>query len=33
MTTDPVARRYAEGVRLTFLGLAFGLSAAWLYTL
>ena len=30
---DPVARRYAEGLRLTALAMGFGLSAVWFLTL
>jgi len=33
MRSDPMARRYAEGVRLTFLGVGIGLSLLWLATL
>ena len=33
MTVDPAARVYAEWLRLTFVGMGFGLSALWVATL
>jgi hypothetical protein len=31
--SNPVARRYAEGIRLSALAMGFGLSAVWFLSL